>query len=202
PLVTAPGVAKADGSAGDTRWMPQQLAFVVRSGASSHDVTVPVERTLRILAPDIPVYAVRSMGAVLARSTARTTFTLELLEIASVAALLIGAVGLYGVVSYMVSLRAHDMAVRIALGAQPAVLRRQVLRQAVAVAAVGIVLGLGAAVMVTRFLSALLFGVAPTDPATLFGAAVVMTAVAVTASWFPARRAADVDPAAVLRAET
>ncbi|HET7564883.1 MAG TPA: FtsX-like permease family protein, partial [Gemmatimonadaceae bacterium] len=148
-----------------------------------------------------PVYAVRSMREVLAQSTARTSFTMALLEIASLAALLIGAVGLYGVVSYMVSLRGREMAVRIALGAQPTALRRQVLTQAVAVAAVGIAIGLAASMMVMRFLAALLFGVTPTDPVTLASAAVLMTIVAVMASWFPARRAATVDPATVLRAE-
>src|SRR5690348_7855124 len=190
PLVIAPGNAKKDGSVSDARFAPRQLAFVVKSGSATHDVTAPVERALREIAPDVPVYAVRSMHEVLARSTARTSFTMLLLEIASIAALLIGAVGLYGVVSYMVSLRGREMAVRLALGAQPAALRRQVLMQAVGVAAVGIALGLGASMMVTRFLAALLFGVTPTDPVTLASAAVLMTIVAVMASWFPARRAA------------
>ena len=201
PLVTAPGPAAKDGGAGDARFTPRDLAFVVRSAAASRDITIPVERTLRALAPTIPVYSVRTMGEIVSRSTARTSFTLDLLELASIAALLIGAVGLYGVVSYMVSLRAREMALRIALGAQPDVLRRQVLRQAVAVAALGIVLGLGAAVMLMRFLSTLLFGVAPTDPVTLLGAVVVMTGVAVAASWIPARRAAAVEPATALRAD-
>ena len=106
------------------------------------------------------------MADVVARSTARTSFTLELLEIASFAALLIGAVGLYGVVSYMVSLRAREMAVRIALGAEPVALRRLVLKQAVLVTALGITLGLGATLLLMRLLTALLFDVAPTDPAT------------------------------------
>jgi predicted permease len=201
PLVTAPGVATADGGESDARFTPRQLACVVQSSAAGYDVTVPVERALGALAPDIPVYGVRTMHEVLARSTARTSFTLELLEIASFAALLIGAVGLYGVVSYMVSLRAREMAVRLALGAEPAVLRRQVLVQAVAVAVLGIIVGLGATILLMRFLATLLFDVAPNDPVTLAGAVVLMTAVAVAASWFPARRAAEVDPATVLRAD-
>lgn len=202
PLVTAPGAASADGGAGDARWTPRELAFVVRTSAASHDIATPAERTIRALAPTLPVYGVRTMTDVVARSTARTTFTLELLEIASLAALLIGAVGLYGVVSYMVSLRAREMAVRVALGAEPGALRRLVLKQALAVAAFGVVLGLGAATMLTRFLSALLFDVAPTDPATLLGAAALMSGVAVAASWVPARRAAAIDPASTLRADT
>jgi len=201
PLVTAPGHASATGGADTTRWMPRELAFVVRSRDASLDPTVAVEHALRDLAPGVPVYDVRSMAGVVAQSTARTTFTLDLLEIASIAALLIGAVGLYGVVSYMVSLRTREMAVRIALGAEPARLRRQVLWQAVRVAALGLVLGTCATLLVTRYLAALLYGVAPRDPATLAGAVVLMAIIAVAASWFPARRAAAIDPAAALRTD-
>ncbi|MFI5234575.1 MAG: ADOP family duplicated permease [Gemmatimonadales bacterium] len=201
PLVTAPGPAAPDGGAAGTRWMPRELAFVVRSAASPREVTQAVEGILRTLAPGVPVYDVRVMSEVVARSTARTSFVLELLEIASGAALLIGAVGLYGVVSYMVSLRAREMAVRIALGAQPRALRRLVLAQALTVTTLGIVLGLAAVVVVMRFLTALLFDVAPTDPVALFGAVALMSAVAMVASWVPARRAAAMDPAAILRAD-
>jgi len=174
---------------------------VVRSASPSHDITIPVERVLQTLAPSVPVYAVHTMREVLARSTARTSFTLVLLEIASIAALLIGAVGLYGVVSCMVSLRAREMAVRTALGAPPRALRRLVFTQAVTVAALGIVLGVGAALVLMRFLAALLFNVAPNDPPTMLAAVVVMAMVAAAASWFPARRAAAADPAVALRAD-
>jgi len=201
PLVTAPGPATANGGAGATHWAPRDLAFVVRSASPSHDITIPVERVLQTLAPSVPVYAVHTMREVLARSTARTSFTLVLLEIASIAALLIGAVGLYGVVSCMVSLRAREMAVRTALGAPPRALRRLVFTQAVTVAALGIVLGVGAALVLMRFLAALLFNVAPNDPPTMLAAVVVMAMVAAAASWFPARRAAAADPAVALRAD-
>ena len=201
PLVTAPGPASDDGAESDARWAPRELAFVVRSSAAPRDVAIPVERTLRALAPAVPVYAARTMSDIVDRSTARTSFTMQLLEIASIAALLIGAVGLYGVVSYMVSLRAREMAVRMALGAQPRALRRLVLRQALAVTALGVALGLGTTMLSMRFLTALLFDVAPTDPVTLLGAVALMSAVAVAASWFPARRAAAIDPASTLRAD-
>ncbi|MBX6331874.1 MAG: ABC transporter permease, partial [Gemmatimonadaceae bacterium] len=199
PLVTAPGPAARDGGAGAMRWMPRDLTFVVRSAGDPRGLVAPMERTFRTLAPAIPIYGLRPMPEVVARSTARTSFTLALLEIASIAALLIGAVGLYGVVSYMVSLRVREMAVRMALGAQPRALRWQVLRQSVTVAAVGIALGLAAALMLVRFVTALLFRVAPTDPATLLGAVVVMVGVAIAASWFPAQRAATIDIATALR---
>jgi len=201
PLVTAPGPAAKGGGAGPARWLPRELALVVRAAGNTGGLAALVERTLRALAPGVPVYGARPMTAVLARATARTTFTLQLLGMASAAALVIGAVGLYGVVSYMVSLRSREMAVRIALGAQPGALRRLVLVQAVAVASVGIVLGVGAAILLMRLLASLLFEVAPADPASLAGAAVLMSAVALTASWLPARRAAAMDPARALRAD-
>jgi len=138
---------------------------------------------------------------VVARSMARTSFTAELLEIASLVALLIGAVGLYGVVSYMVSLRGREMAVRMTLGAAPAALSRLVLAQAAAVAASGIILGIAAALLLTRSLASLLYGIAPTDPATLLGAAALMAGVSAAASWLPARSAAATDPAAALRVD-
>jgi predicted permease len=201
PLVVAPGAAMPNGDADSARWSPRELAFVVRSSAASNDVILPVESTLRTLAPSVPVYAVRSMGEIVDRSTARTSFTMGLLEVASLAALLIGAVGLYGVVSYMVSLREREMAVRIALGAQPGSLRLRVLGQAMAVAAAGIVVGLGMALVSSRVIAALLYDVAPNDTGTLVAAVLLMGAVALAASWIPAHRAAAIDPATTLRAD-
>ena len=201
PLVTAPGPAEADGREAATRWTPRALAFVVRSAADPHEVAVAVQRTLAALAPAVPVYGVRTMAEVVARSTSRTAFTLELLEIASLAALLIGAVGLYGVVSYMVTLRSREIAVRIALGARPAAVRRQILIQAAPVVALGLALGVAVTLALTRLMTALLFGVAAADPATLLVAAALMSAVAAGASWIPARRAAAMDPARALRAD-
>jgi predicted permease len=201
PLVVAPGAARPDGGADSVRWSPRELAFVVRSSAAPSDVTLPVERTLRTLAPSLPVYAVRSMGEIVDRSTARTSFTTGLLEVASLAALLIGAVGLYGVVSYMVNLREREMAVRMALGAQPGSLRRHVLGQAMAVAAAGIVIGLAVALVAARVIAALLYDVAPNDAGTLVAAVLLMGAVALAASWIPAHRAAAIDPATTLRAD-
>jgi hypothetical protein len=201
PLVVAPGPATASGGTDSTRWTPRALAFVVRSSASPHNLTLAVERTLRTLAPAVPVYDVQSMAEVVDRSTARTSFTMGLLEVASLAALLIGAVGLYGVVSYMVSLREREIAVRMALGAQPGALRRRVLGQAMAVAVVGIAVGLGVTLLSMRVITTLLFDVAPNDTGTLLGAVVLMGAVALAASWIPARRAAAIDPATMLRTE-
>ena len=134
-------------------------------------------------------------------ASARTSFTLALLGIASTLALVLGAVGIYGVISYVVSLRTREIAIRMALGARPQDVWRMVSRQAASVAAVGIVVGLVGALALMRLLRALLFGVSPTDPVALAGAAVLLIAVSAAASWIPARRAASLDPAQALRAE-
>ncbi|HVE78269.1 MAG TPA: ADOP family duplicated permease, partial [Gemmatimonadaceae bacterium] len=200
PLVTAPGPAR-EGAAGPARWTPNDLAFVVRGGAGPAPPAASIQAAVRALDPAAPVYAVRAMTDLLAGAQARTSFTLLLLGIASAAALALGAVGIYGVISYAVSLRTREIAVRLALGAAPAQVRRMVSRQAVAVAILGIAVGLAGAAVMTRFMAALLFGVGATDPLTLLAACAVLLAVALAASWLPARRAAAVDPARALRAE-
>jgi ABC-type antimicrobial peptide transport system permease subunit len=126
---------------------------------------------------------------------------LSLIAGTSLVALLLGALGLYAVMSYVVSLRLREMGIRLALGAQPRDVRWMVSRQGMIVAALGVGIGLAGAMMLTRFLAALLFEVNPTDPAVLAGAALVLMAVAAAASWLPARRAAALDPARILRSE-
>jgi putative ABC transport system permease protein len=138
---------------------------------------------------------------VVARAQARTTFTLMLLGIASSIALVLGAVGIYGVIAYVVSLRTKEIAVRLALGARASEVRGMVVRQALVVSLVGIVGGVVGAVGLTRALGSLLFGVSPTDVPTLAGSAFILLAVAAASSWLPARRAAAVDPALALRSE-
>jgi ABC-type antimicrobial peptide transport system permease subunit len=113
----------------------------------------------------------------------------------------LGAVGIYGVIAYVVSLRTKEIAVRLALGARASRVRGMVVRQALVVTLVGIVAGVVGAIGMTRALGSLLFGVSPTDLATLFSSAAVLLAVATAASWLPARRAAAVDPALALRSE-
>ena len=195
PLVVAP-------LGNDTaRWSPRDVAFVVRGAADPATVAQPAEAAVRALDPSIPAYDAHPMSDLVSRAEARTRITLVLLGLASAIALVLGAVGIYGVVSYAVSLRTREIAVRIALGADPAGIRRMISRQAVVVAAVGVVGGLIGALIVTRALAALLVGVSPIDPPTLASAGLLLLAVAFAASWLPARRAALVDPAQTLRAE-
>ncbi|HKO15049.1 MAG TPA: FtsX-like permease family protein, partial [Gemmatimonadaceae bacterium] len=197
PLVVALG----SDSTGATRFTPRDIGFVARSAQGAEVVAAAAERVVRALDPSVPLYAVQPMADVVRRAEARTTFTLLLLGIASAVALALGAVGTYGVIAYVVSLRQREIAVRLALGAPPARVLRMVLLQALSLVVLGIVLGLAGAMGATRVLAALLYGVSPTDAVALAGAALVLVAVGVAASWAPARHAARVDPGMVLRGE-
>jgi len=124
-----------------------------------------------------------------------------MLGVASSIALVLGAVGIYGVIAYLVSLRTKEIAVRLALGARASEVRGMVVRQAIGVAVVGVIGGVAGAVAMTRALGSLLFGVSPTDVVTLAASACALLVVATAASWIPARRAAGVDPALALRGD-
>lgn len=193
PLVTT--------SAGGTPWTPRDVAFVVRTRGDVDALVAPVRAAVRDAAPGLPAYHLQPMTALLANATARTTFTLMLLGIAAVMATAVGAMGIYGVIAYLVALRTREIGVRLALGAAPAEVRRMVVRRAVGDAALGVIAGLAASAVALRALAALLFDVAPTDPATLGAAAAALLLTAVAASWIPARRAAGLDPAVALRGD-
>ncbi len=150
---------------------------------------------------NLPLANVLTLQEIFDRSMARTSFALVMLGIAAGAALLLGAVGIYGVTSYVVSQRRREIGVRIALGAQQRDVSRMVLRHALLLAAIGVVVGLGAAVGLTRLMSALLFGVGAMDPLTYAVVAVGIAALTMLASYLPARRAARVDPIEALRAK-
>ena len=151
--------------------------------------------------PNLPLARVKTLEEWLEDSMARTSFTLVMLGIAAAMALLLGAVGIYGVISYAVSQRTREIGLRMALGAQRADVSRLVLRQGFLLVGLGVVLGLGAAAGLTRLMSALLFGVSASDPITYLAAAFGLGTIALMASYFPARRAAGVDPMEALRWE-
>jgi predicted permease len=160
-----------------------------------------VQEAVWTVDPSLPITSVRTLQQIYDRSTAGTTFALVALVVAGCAALALGIVGLYGVLSYTVSLRRREMAIRLALGADRRNVRRRVVRYGVALAGVGIALGTVAAMGVTRLLVALLYDVRPIDALT-YGAVVVgLLLIAALASYLPARRASAVDPAESLAAE-
>ena len=156
-------------------------------------------RVVTALDRDVPVSNIQTMETVVANSRAKTTFAMLLLAVAGGMALVLSAVGIYGVISYTVNQRRAEIGVRIALGAQPAQVGRMVVTQSLRVAAAGIGIGLVAAVATTRVMQSLLFNVSPTDPLTLGGVAVVLAVLGAVAAYAPARRATRVDPVEVLR---
>jgi putative ABC transport system permease protein len=144
---------------------------------------------------------VRTMADLQHDSMARTSFTLVMLGIAAVMALLLGSIGIYGVVSYTVARRTREMGLRVAMGAEPGRVTRMVLRQGFVLALVGVAVGVVGAAGATRLMEAVLFGVSPVDPVTYGAVAAGLIAIALVATWVPARRAARVDPMEALRAE-
>jgi predicted lysophospholipase L1 biosynthesis ABC-type transport system permease subunit len=186
-----------DGS--DSTAVPNYLIVFARNSAPAGIVTAAIRDVVRSLDPSLPTYGEKPLSDLVHAASARAREMLLLLAIASVIALVLGAVGIYGVMAYGVSLRQREIGVRIALGAQPAQVQRMISRNGVGLAALGVVIGVVAAIGVTRFLRSLLYDVSPTDPVTLIGTCVVLLLVALVASWIPARRAAAVDPAEALR---
>ncbi len=184
-------------------WGPLNGAtYVVRtSSADPAALTPAIRRTLSALDPRVPLANVTTMQAVLDRSMARTSFIMLLLGIAAGIALLLSAVGLYGVISYVVSQRRHEIGLRMALGAMISDVARLVVVQTVKLAVIGVLLGLAGSIAGMRMLRSLLFGVSPTDPLVFALVPMMLIATAALASLAPARRAARVDPVEALRSQ-
>ncbi len=183
-------------------YRPWSMAYAVRSGrVGAPGFVRDLQRAVWSVDPNAPVAAVRTLGEIQADSMARTSFAMVMLAIAAGMALFLGLVGVYGVIAYAASRRTREIGIRLALGAQAGTVRRRFVRDGLALAGAGIAVGAVASLALTRAMSALLFGVAPTDPVTYAAAAAGLAAVALLAAWLPARRAARVHPAAVLRGE-
>ena len=177
------------------------LDVLVRTAGDPVALVPVLKRELTDVNPRIPLADPRAMTAVLDGATARTSFTMALLGAASGIALLLGLVGIYGVISYMVSQRTREIGVRMALGATAPSVRGMVVRQGLVLAAGGVGVGLVAAGLLSRLMASLLFGVSATDPVTYGAVGSALVGVALMASWLPARRAAAVDPSRALRSD-
>jgi predicted permease len=184
-------------------WSPQRsVTLVVRSSRTRPEqLAATVRSTLADIDANIPLANVRTMDQVLSKSMARTSLTMLLLVIAGGMALVLAAVGLYGVISYIVGKRTREIGIRVALGAQITQVVRGVAFQSLRLALLGVVAGVAASLFVTRLIRSMLFDVSPTDPVVLVGVSLLLVAVALAASYLPARRAAKVDPVITLRAE-
>jgi predicted permease len=191
-----------DGFWGDETFVQRMMAFAVRTDRPNPASLLPEARqAVWSVNPNLPLASVRTLDEILDDSMVRTSFTMVMLAIAGAVALVLGAVGIYGVISYVVSQRTREIGVRIALGAQQADVGRLVLRQGLALTGSGVAVGLLAAFGLTRLMTSLLFGVQPADPMTYAFVATALGAVAMLASYLPARRAAAVDPVEALRWE-
>jgi predicted permease len=177
------------------------LYIVARTGTDPATVSSAIIQQVHALDPDVPVYDVRTMPDRLRGSLARQRFSMTMLGAFAGFALVLAAVGVYGVMSYLVTQGIHDIGVRIALGAQQGNILGLVLRQGMTVALIGIAGGLAGAFALTRLMASLLFGVNATDVATFSAVAVFLVIIALVATYVPARRAMNVDPLIALRYE-
>jgi predicted permease len=180
-------------------WFP--TCVLVRTAQKPLSVSRAVENALRDAAPNLPIGEVRSMEEVLSFSIAQQRFRMTLMTIFAGLALALAAVGIYGVISYSVSQRTHEIGVRMALGATRGIVLQMIVRQGLRLTLIGTALGLLGALGLTRVLKSMLFGVKPTDPVTFVAVSMLLAAVALLASYIPARRATKVDPMVALRYE-
>jgi putative ABC transport system permease protein len=207
-IVGIVGRARSDGL--DAPYAPhlfvpaRQIAFnsitvYARTSASPEALVGPIRREVQAVNPDLPVFGVRSVRSVISDSLASRRFTMQVLGFFAATALLLAAIGIYGVMAYFVSQRVREIGVRMALGAQRGDVLKLVVRQGMSLALMGVVIGLAASLLLMRLIAGLLFGVSATDPVTLVIFTALLAAVALLANYIPASRAARIDPMVALR---
>jgi putative ABC transport system permease protein len=179
----------------------QNLSILIRTNAAPASLAAPLRSIIRDLDREVPVYSVQTMEERVASSVGSERFYATLIAIFAAVALVLSAVGLYGVIAYAVSQRTHELGVRVALGATGDRISRMVIGEGLRLTAVGAALGIVASLIAGRLVASLLFDVKTRDPATLGGVVIVLGIVAALASWLPARRAARVDPLAAMRGD-
>jgi putative ABC transport system permease protein len=175
--------------------------FIARTSGDPAALAAALRREIGAVDAGLPVYGVRTLNQVIAESVAQRKFTMGLLAVFAVVALLLAAIGLYGVLSYTVTRRTQEIGVRMALGADRRDVLRLVVRQGMKLAFIGAGAGLAASLALTQLMKGLLFGVTANDPLTFASVALLLLAVAWLACWLPARRATKVDPMVALRCD-
>ncbi|HEV2830126.1 MAG TPA: ABC transporter permease [Pyrinomonadaceae bacterium] len=177
------------------------MTVILKSAGDPNQLIAAVRQQVKAVDPDQPIYSIRSMDDIRAESVAPERLNLTLLSLFAGIALVLAIVGIYGVMSYTVTQRTHEIGIRMAIGAQPRDVFRMVIRQGMMLALIGVACGLVGAFGLTRLMASMLFGVEPTDPATFGAIAVLLTGVALIACYVPGRRATKVDPVVSLRYE-
>jgi ABC-type antimicrobial peptide transport system permease subunit len=175
--------------------------LAIRAAGDPADLVAAVRREVRAVDPDQPISDVRTMEEILGREVAPRRLQMTLLAGFAGLALLLASLGIYGVISYAVSQRTPEIGIRMALGARPRDVLGMVVGGGLRLAALGVGIGLAAALALTRVMASLLYGVSATDPLTFVSIPLLLLAVALAASYLPARRALRVDPVAALRSE-
>jgi putative ABC transport system permease protein len=183
------------------QFAPVNAVVFFRSKADANYLGEAVRQEVAKLDPNVPVHSVSTMNEIIARSVADRRFALELLGVFAAVALLLAAVGIYGVMSYSFSQRTHEVGIRIALGAQRPDILRMALAEGMRTVVIGLASGLVGAAIMTRFFRSMLFNVAPADPATYLTVSAILACVALLACYIPAQRATQVNPLAALREE-
>jgi predicted permease len=181
--------------------VPSGMSVVVRSNGEVPALLDSIRHASEQMSSEQVIYDAQTMSEIISASLAQPRFSMILLGAFAALALVLASVGIYGVISYSVGQRTHEIGIRMALGAQPLHIVRLVLREGGALAVTGVALGLASALGLTRLMAGLLYGVHATDPLTFAGVAVLLTLVALAACYIPARRATKVDPMVALRYE-
>jgi putative ABC transport system permease protein len=178
-----------------------KMSYAVRAATPPVTLAAAVRAAVGEIDPNLALSEVRTLEDILDRAAAQMAFSMTLIIIAAIVALILGVIGIYGVMSYIVSQRTSEIGVRLALGADPGHVARMIVKQGGVVASAGVILGLGLAYAGSRFIASLLYGVSARDPAVFAATTALLLLVALVACWVPARRGARLSPLDALRAE-
>jgi predicted permease len=182
-------------------WRYRRLNLAVKTSGDPMSLLESIRNEIKTIDKDQPVYQIQTIESLISQSIATRRFAMVLLLLFAVVALLLAAVGIYGVMAYTVTQRTHEIGIRLALGAQPRDVLILMVKQGMVVIVIGLALGIAGAVASTRLMSSMLYGVSATDPVTFVAVAFLLAIIALFSCYIPARRATKVDPMVALRYE-